>query len=126
QMFERALPHAGALGLRGTAAAILGLSAFLAAHPDSAGPRSVMSRLAESLLGRYQRESTADWRWFEPVLTYDNALVPLALFRAYGLLGARALLRVARESLEFLDEICFVRGRLVLIGNDGWYPRGGV
>jgi hypothetical protein len=31
---------------------------------------------------------------------------------------------VARESLEFLEETCFVNDRLVLVGNAGWHVRG--
>ena len=64
-------------------------------------------------------------RWFERTLTYDNALLPLALFNAYAITGDRSSLRVARESLEFLEEICFADGQLRLVGNAGWHGRGG-
>jgi hypothetical protein len=32
---------------------------------------------------------------------------------------------VARESLEFLEEVCFSGSRLQLVGNTGWHSRGG-
>jgi hypothetical protein len=73
----------------------------------------------------YRENSSSDWRWFEPCLTYDNAILPLALFSAYGVTGKRASLRDARESLEFLEEVCFEGDRLQLVGNAGWHSRGG-
>ena len=39
--------------------------------------------------------------------------------------GERASLRVARESLEFLENVCFGDGHLALVGNAGWHCRGG-
>jgi hypothetical protein len=124
-MLERALPRAVDLGPRGTASAILGLCNVLEAEPGDAGVRAEVDRLAQRLVERYRDESTADWRWLEPNLTYDNALIPLALFRAFGVTGDRGSLRVARETLEFLEKECFVDGQLVLVGNAGWHRRGG-
>jgi glycosyltransferase involved in cell wall biosynthesis len=123
EMLERALPSLAGLGPRGSALAILGLANLLAAEPDSAGPRAVVARLADGLVERYRGEATSDWRWFEATLTYDNALLPLALFKGYRLTGERAYLRVARESLEFLEDTCFREGQLVLVGNAGWHSR---
>jgi hypothetical protein len=77
------------------------------------------------MIGRYQAEATADWRWFEPTLTYDNATLPLALFKAYAITGEPATLRVARDSLDFLDVTCFENDQLRLVGNEGWHKRGG-
>jgi glycosyltransferase involved in cell wall biosynthesis len=124
EMFQRALPGATNLGPRGAATAMLGLAAYLTAEPDSGEARQLMARLAEKLVEAYRSEASDDWRWFEPTLTYDNALIPMALFKAYAVLGDRANLRVARESLEFLEEVCFKDGQLVLVGNDGWHGRG--
>lgn len=125
QMMERSLPCANHLGPRGTALTILGLAAFLAAEPDHGAAREQLTALAEKLVQRYQESSTDDWPWFEATLTYDNALLPLALFKAFAITGERASLRVARESFEFLEKICFHGDKLVLIGNDGWHSQGG-
>jgi hypothetical protein len=123
-MFARALPHADALGPRGTAQAILGLASMLAAAPDSREMRAALDRLVEKLAERYHDHATEDWRWFEPALTYDNAILPLALFAAYEVTRERATLRIARESLEFLEDVCFHGDRLQLVGNTGWHSRG--
>ena len=125
EMLHRALPHARDLGPRGTAQAALGLVSFLAGDPAAADMRGMLDGLVEKLMERHRANTTDDWRWFEPTLTYDNAILPLALFAAYGVTGERATLRVARESLEFLEEICFEGDRLQLVGNTGWHSRGG-
>ena len=125
EMLNRALPRAMDLGPRGTASTILGLANWLAAEPSNEGIKDSLRLMADKLVKRYEVEATDDWRWFEPTLTYDNATLPLALFEAFSATGERASLRVARESLEFLESICFEGGYLRLIGNAGWHSRGG-
>jgi len=125
EMFMRALPHAHALGPRGTALAMLGVSSLLVAEPESAELRAALVALTETLLQRYQEQAGDAWRWFERSVTYDNAMLPLALFKSYAFTQDRATLRVARESLEFLEEVCFEGDHLRLVGNAGWHSRGG-
>lgn len=125
EMFARALPHASQLGPRGTAQAILGLVELLATSPEYSDARELLQALAAKLMRSYSDNAAEDWRWFEPSLTYDNAILPLALFAAYGVTNDRACLRDARESLEFLEETCFVQDKLHLVGNTGWHSRGG-
>jgi glycosyltransferase involved in cell wall biosynthesis len=124
QMVDRALPRLAGLGPRGGALAILGLANVLAAEREASGPKAVVVELSDNLVRRYLAEASSDWRWFEPTITYDNALLPLALFKSYRLTGERSSLRVARESLEFLEETCFRDGQLMLVGNAGWHRRG--
>ena len=125
EMFERALPRTAELGPRGTAATILGLTSFLTVDGRAGLARATLDRLAAKLVDRYQDEARDGWHWFEPALTYDNAMIPLALFKAFALTGDRACLRVARESLEFLEEVCFPGKDMILVGNAGWHERGG-
>jgi hypothetical protein len=87
--------------------------------------RGVLDGLTAKLRDRYRATSTGDWHWFEPTLTYDNALLPLALFAAYGVTGDPATLRDARETLAFLEKVCFAGDRLQLVGNTGWHSMGG-
>ena len=93
--------------------------------PEVAPAAELLARLAGRLCRRYRQEATADWRWFEPALTYDNALLPLALWRAHALTADAESREVARESLDFLEATCFVNDSLVLVGNAGWQVRGG-
>jgi glycosyltransferase involved in cell wall biosynthesis len=126
QMFERGLLVATELGPRGTALTILGLTAFLTAHPEVGPAAKLVERLAQRLCHKYRDEATPGWRWFEPTLTYDNALLSLALWRVHALTGDLESRRVAGETLDFLESTCFEGDRLVLIGNAGWHARGGV
>ena len=73
------------------------------------GRRRCCARSPSELVARYRAEADADWRWFEPTLTYDNALLPLALFAATRSPASARACEVARESLEFLEAICFRR-----------------
>ena len=94
-------------------------------EPAAAGARAMLDSLIAKLTEAYHSNATSDWRWFEATLTYDNAILPLALFAAYAVTGERATLRAARESLEFLEDVCFAGDRLLLVGNDGWHTLGG-
>ncbi len=125
-MIRRASSAITDLNLRGTASAMLGLVAVVQAGGDAQNERELLGRLAGKVVERYQQEQKPDWHWFEPTVTYDNALIPLALFKTYGTTGDRATLRAAREALEFLEEMSFENGHMVLVGNAGWHARGGI
>lgn len=124
QMFERALHWAPGFGPRGKATTILGLDAFIARAPDHEEARYIVGHLSDQLVQRYRAEADAVWRWFEPDVTYDNALIPLALFRAHEITRDPSSLVVARQSLSFLERLCFEGGYLNLVGNEGWHRRG--
>ncbi len=125
EMLVRALPHARALGPRGTALTILGLVELLKVDPGGIETRSMLDACVARLRDYYRENATDDWRWFEPTLTYDNAILPFALFAAFGVTAERAILRDARESLEFIEDVCFEGDELRLVGNTGWHSRGG-
>ncbi len=111
------------VSLRIQASAILGLSEYNQAHPNSA-LKADAGKLADSLVQSYKNQATEDWRWFEPHLTYDNNRLPQALFAAYRMTGSQEHLQVAEESMDFLIKTQMVDGVFVPIGNDGWYKRG--
>ncbi|MBI5515138.1 MAG: glycosyltransferase [Deltaproteobacteria bacterium] len=123
-LFLRALPASRGVGPRGTALALLGVTNLLRAEPESGALRDALAALTRALVARHVEHATPDWRWFESTLTYDNATLPLALFESYAVTRDRTTLRVAREALEFLEEVCFKGHRLQLVGNRGWHGRG--
>ena len=127
QMFERGLAFATELGPRGTALTMLGLASFLTARPEvSAGRRAARAALAATVPSIPATEATPDWRWFEPTLTYDNALLPLALLRAHADHEGPGQPRGrAGERSSSSKQTCFRDDRLVLIGNAGWHSRSG-
>jgi len=81
--------------------------------------------LTEQLLNSYQRASSSDWRWFEPYLTYVNARLSQALFRAYAVTGDERFLHTAKESFDFLVKVQVIDDIFTPIGNKGWYKKDG-
>lgn len=83
--------------------------------------------LACRLIEQYHAAKTADWDWFEAVLSYDNARLPLAL-----ILGGRGSsdpvrLEIGLRSLRWLMKLQTApAGHFRPIGSNGFYPRGGV
>jgi glycosyltransferase involved in cell wall biosynthesis len=124
-MLNRALRHARELGPRGTAQAVLGIVSMLNADPGASGLRELLDVLSRKLIQQYRNHMRDDWHWFENSLTYDNAILPLALFAAHGVTRDGASLQIAEASLAFIEKHCFEGNRLALIGNAGWYTRGG-
>lgn len=110
---------------RGKAYAMLGFYHLLQRFPGASRFRWLLERFADDLLELYRNHRTDDWCWFEDILTYGNAKLPEALFRAYQLTEKQELLDVAVESLDFLTKTQWNGVYFELIGNEGWYPRNG-
>lgn len=75
---------------------------------------------ADALVAEYQEHCRPGWEWFRPDLTYANALLPKALFRAHQLLGEAHYLAVAQSSMEFLLRVTCVDEALRAVGNKEW------
>jgi len=88
---------------------------------DARRARETAYPLAQYLVSRYREHSRPDWDWILPELTYSNAKLPEALFRAYQMTSNDEFLSVARHSLNFLYEKSILNDVLYLVGNDGWY-----
>lgn len=110
--------------LRGIANTLLGINYYLNRFPRDEEMIKVMSELADKLTDAYEKERGDDWIWFEPILTYDNGLLPAALFCTYGKIESKKYLKVAVESMNFLESVIFKGDHIALIGNDGWYHKG--
>ena len=126
ECFKKALPQVRGLNLRGKALAMLGLAAYLRCYQGDESVATLLRECADHLLALYNNNSDDTWRWFEDVLCYDNAIMPMALFQAYSILREEKYLQAARAALEFLEKNTIQDGRLSLVGSRGWYKRGGV
>jgi hypothetical protein len=125
-IFDRALPWARAsISPRTKAYSCLGLAERLQAEAEDSNLKANLKELADNLLGVYSRNHAPDWKWFENILSYDNARLSQALLAAYQLLGEQAYLDAAKESLQFLENITTIDGTYVPIGSKGWYVKGG-
>ena len=82
-------------------------------------------RLSDKMVGMYKENKNNSWHWFEPVLTYDNAILPLALLNAYEVTQDEEYLTIAFESMHFLESKVFHNDTLRPIGNQGWCKQNG-
>jgi uncharacterized protein YyaL (SSP411 family) len=81
--------------------------------------------MAYVLIKHYEDNSTGDWRWFERLLAYDNAILPLALLHSAELLNDDKIKDVALTTLNFLTKVTMKDGYLSIIGNKDWYKKDG-
>lgn len=95
--------------------------AFAALETDNA---NLMRYVLDRLLVGYQYYSSKEWQWFEPIVTYENARLPQALFVcAYHLHHARGI-EVAHTTLRWLIQHTTADGHFRPIGNHGWLIPG--
>jgi len=110
--------------LRAKAFSIIGLYHYFKKYKNKdIVEKTIM--LADSLANAYRENSANEWKWFEPYLTYSNGKLPESLFFAYSVTKDKKYLEIAEESLDFLSKTLVVNGKLVLIGNKGWYRKEG-
>jgi len=127
RLFERALPAAGSLhALRATASAVLACDGAIDAG-GGAGAEATFELLAGRLAEAFGRTSlTPNWRWPEPILTYENALLPRALIVAGRRLGDTSMTLEGCLVLDWLIEVqTSPEGMFSPVGNRGWWPMGG-
>lgn len=110
---------------RAKAYAIIGMYHLLQKFVGASQFRRLLIQLAEDLVGLYKENSSPDWQWFEEVLAYGNAKIPEALLRAYQVTQNEEYRDIALASLDFLTKEQWNGVYFELIGNEGWYPKGG-
>ena len=131
-LFAVALPASSRLtDLRATASTLLGCAAALESADLDDALRTSVTDAAERLgarLGAAFAPSArdADWPWPEPVLTYENALLPRALIVAGKRTRDHELIRLGLRTLDWLVDVqTSDGGRFSAIGSNGFWPRGG-
>jgi len=121
-LLERARPRFAEIQApRARALLLIALDDIRRALPGEDWPRETARPIAHSLAALYRSQAEPGWRWFEPILTYCNGLLPWSLFAS----GEPDCLPVARESLAFLHEVMAAGECLDPVGCHGWYRRGG-
>lgn len=125
-IYLRARPHVLPLrSLRAVAFSLLGICALESTDLYSEGVREFSAEVAGFLAREWRAASDAEWRWFEPVLTYGNAILPLAALRAHEVSGQAELLEIAREATGFLERYTFTDRMIRPIGCHTFMRRGG-
>lgn len=125
-IFAAAYPHTETLrSPRAIAYAIIGICQHLRfRYPDDL-KRNRVTQLADKLVAAYHQYRTDNWNWFEPVMAYDNAILPLALLHAFEACGNNTYRETAMSTFGFLESKVFAGSVLRPIGNRGWYKKDG-
>jgi hypothetical protein len=110
---------------RGLSYSILGLAGYLKQFPDADDVKNCIVTAADLIVSRFEKNSKPDWPWFEDILTYDNAMLPCALFTAAKTLNEKKYLEVAQKTCDFLLANTFTNEHFSFVGCQGWFPRGG-
>ncbi|PVD50724.1 glycosyl transferase [Terrimonas sp.] len=92
-------------------------------HDDEMTER--LRKMVNILIEEYKKNRTDDWHWFESLLAYDNAMLPLSLLHAVNFLNDEAVTNVAMESMHFLSTLTLKEGYLSVVGNETWYVKNG-
>lgn len=105
---------------RARAFAMLGAMDVLAVRPDDRVSKQIVEAGAGALEALLTG-ATRKWRWFEPVLAYDNARLCEALVEAGRVLGQRAMMDKGLETLGWLfDRQMSVNGNFRPIGSESF------
>lgn len=105
ELFERTA--ASALDFespRAIAFAMLGADFVLAAHPEHDLADRILRSGADRLIALYQAAARPDWRWFEPILAYDNCRLPEAMLRAGVRLERADVTACGVETLRWIND----------------------
>lgn len=107
--------------IRSIANTIVGICHYLKSNPSDEGMIQLLTILTERLIAEYDIHQKDGWNWFESLLAYDNAFLPLALLHSAEFLADERIRQVAMASMDFLTNITLVNGYLSVVGNQNWY-----
>ena len=122
--FDRSVGYVQKQYPRGMAYSILGMSDYLKQFPGASDIKRQLTIAADQLIAQYQENSFPDWQWFEDALTYDNAILPYAMFVAGLTFENEKYIEVAEKTCEFLLANTFNGDHFSFVGCKGWYERG--
>lgn len=122
--FDKSVKHVKKQYPRGMAYSILGMSDYLKQFPGASDIKRQLEIAADELILQYENNSFPDWQWFEDALTYDNAVLPHALYVASLTFDNKKYLEVANKTCEFLLDATFTGDHFSFVGCKGWYEHG--
>lgn len=125
-IFDKATPFFDNLkSIRSIANTIIGISHYLRSNMSDEIMIERLRKLTQVLIDHYELNSHDNWNWFEELLAYDNAMLPLAMLHAAEILNEEAIKEVAFSSMQFLTDHTMNEGHLSIIGNEKWYKKDG-
>jgi hypothetical protein len=111
--------------IRSIANMMVGICYYLKSNPSDEGMMQRLKGFAYTLVKQYDDNKTEEWKWFEPLLAYDNGMLPLALLHSAQILQDEKIKTAAIETMNFLTSITMNDGYLSIIGNKEWYKKNG-
>jgi len=125
ECFDRSVEHVQRQLPRGMAYSILGMSDYLEQFPGASDIKRQLELAADGLVVQYEENRYPDWEWFEDTLSYDNPVLPHALFVAGRTLGNKKYHSAGEKTCEFLLANTFNGDHFSFVGCKGWCERGG-
>ena len=111
---------------RSWAFSVVGLDAYLNKYGGDSQVRRLRTELAEKLFHIFKDNCREEWPWCEDTVTYANAKIPHAMVLAGQWIPDPEMFETGTRILEWLLQIQTAEdGHLSVIGNSGWYERGG-
>ncbi len=126
ELFGKALPAVWEFeSPRSWAFAVIGLHEYLRTLSGDLMANQFRFELARRLRAAYDKTAHYDWLWFEDVVSYDNARLPLALIMTGRWAGQPDLFDIGLKSLGWLIEHQLApEGHFRPIGSNGFWKRG--
>ena len=111
--------------IRGIANTMIGICFYLESNPSDDSMTERLRNLANVLVKHYEKNQSAGWNWFEPLLAYENGILPLALLHSAKILNDQNITKIAIESMNFLTSHTLKDNYLSIIDNEKWYKKEG-
>ncbi|MBA3480556.1 MAG: glycosyl transferase family 1, partial [Pirellulales bacterium] len=127
EVFHNALPQSVEIrSPRAWATSLLGIDEYLRRLDGDRVVSQIRAALVDKLLELYDSTASVDWPWFEPALSYDNAVLPHALILSGRASGDARALDVGLRALTWLVKVQRApAGHFRPIGCNGFYCSGG-
>lgn len=124
--FQKAIPLIRRLqSPRAIAFCIKGLYYHYQLKKDAA-TLEIICLLADNLISKYRGVSNEKWQWYEPYLTYGNAVLPEAMLLAAKCTQSELYKETAKKTFDFLLATTHVNGQFSVISNIGRHYEGQV
>jgi glycosyltransferase involved in cell wall biosynthesis len=125
-IFDKAKPHFDNLqSIRSIANTIIGITYYLRSNMADDAMIEKLRELTYKLVDHYNINNHDGWHWYEALLAYDNAILPLAMLHATSILNEEKIKKVAFDSMNFLVDTTMKNGYLSIIGNEEWFMKDG-
>ena len=124
-MFDEALRALELTEPRAMAYALLGCYHYITRFQGATLVMNFLERMAQNLHDSYGRASSTEWRWYEDTLYAGNGLLPRAMLLAYRATRDAKYREAGLDTLRFLTDLSMGDGMFDLVGDMGWYARGG-